>query len=207
MASAFTLYFKTLYSTPCTLIWFYFPSPENFFSNVTLAMELWNHRVLDWNHVTRHMEGSYGHNGTVMVTGDRLWTRMQSVNSASQSSHFWISSTRWSTSVWPMAACCRFWWLLSGGWSWWIASVSAVRWLVGDGLWLWESLGVLCNLSGVTLALGPCSVPPLSGVFISKTSYCSGGKLYSGASGGSGAAGLPLECSGGSGVLRRLWSS
>ena len=30
-------------------------------------MELWNHRVLDWNHVTRHMEGSYGRNGTVHV--------------------------------------------------------------------------------------------------------------------------------------------
>ena len=41
-------------------------------------------------------------------------------------------------------------------------------------------------------------------VVISKTSYCSGGKLYSGASGasgGSGAAGLPLECSGGSGAV------
>ena len=46
---------------------FIFPSPEKFFSNVTLAMELWNHRVLDWNHITCHMEGSYGCNGTVMV--------------------------------------------------------------------------------------------------------------------------------------------
>ena len=44
---------------------FIFPPTENFFSNVTPAMELWNHRVLDWNHVTRHMEGSYGRNGTV----------------------------------------------------------------------------------------------------------------------------------------------
>ena len=31
-----------------------------------VTMELWNHRVLDWNHVTRHMEGSYGRNGTVI---------------------------------------------------------------------------------------------------------------------------------------------
>ena len=46
-----------------------------FFSNVTPAMELWNQRVLDWNHVTRHMEGSYGRNGTVLrmyLTSDTI---------------------------------------------------------------------------------------------------------------------------------------
>ena len=38
-------------------------------------MELWNQRVLDWNHVTRHMEGSYGCNGTVLrmyLTSDTI---------------------------------------------------------------------------------------------------------------------------------------
>ena len=35
-------------------------------------MELWNHRVLDWNRVTRHMEGSYGRNGTVVALYERV---------------------------------------------------------------------------------------------------------------------------------------
>ena len=26
----------------------------------------WNYGITDWNHVTRHMEGSYGRNGTVV---------------------------------------------------------------------------------------------------------------------------------------------
>ena len=28
--------------------------------------------AMDWNHVTRHMEGSYGRNGTVIMAGPRV---------------------------------------------------------------------------------------------------------------------------------------
>ena len=64
----------------CTLIIrFYFP-PWRTFSNVTPAVELWNHKVLDWNHVTCHMEGSYGRNGTVQGMGKKLFYFSQFVN-------------------------------------------------------------------------------------------------------------------------------
>ena len=55
------------------------------FFNVTPVMELGNHGVLEWNDVTRHIEGSYGRYSTV-VAGSAMLSQSSDLHSSIKSS-------------------------------------------------------------------------------------------------------------------------